>query len=991
MKLGNFKIGSQLLAGFALLLIFVILLGILSYRQTQRLHDQMGMIYNHPLQVRRALGHLNTEIMKIRMGTRDLLLASDHADEEKAMQSIAVARAHVMEQFAVLRQRSLGPQQNIDNAYNAFLEWETAREERHKLARSGKIEEARKNLFASNSIGILRNRMLASIQKIDNFSKDKGDSLYDTSKKLQSSLNMQLLAFICIILMFSILITYILLRNIRNPLIELTEAAIRFRGGDMTARSSYKSENELGVLSSSFNDLAESIQSNINMGKKISEISKIMFSEDDSRKFFKVTLSSILSHTDSQMAAVYLLNDDGKTYDYFESVGLSESMRKSFNAYGLEGEFGAALSSREIRHVKDIPSDTKFVFHTVNGNFVPREIITIPILSENEIIAIISTASIKKYSEESLELIRNIADALNARIERILAYRKIRKFSEKLEKQNRELEMQKQELASQSDELKTQNVELEMQKKQLGEVNRLKTIFLSNMSHELRTPLNSVIALSGVLSRRLTKKISDEEYSYIEVIERNGRHLLSLINDILDISRIEAGREDVETMEFNINDVIRDVVTMILPQAEHKNIQLLHSDSDTRLNIFSDSEKCRHILQNLISNAVKFTEYGKVEIKTEPTGENIEISVTDTGIGIPENYLPHIFDEFRQADGSTSRKFGGTGLGLAIAKKYAGLLGGNIRVKSIEGKGSEFILILPLKYSGETELTEQEINDHFPPTTELPETTTQEDHSSKTILLVEDSEPAIIQIRDFLEEKGYVVNVARGGNEALEAVKNNIPDGIILDLMMPGIDGFEVLRNLRETKQTLHTPVLILTAKHITRSELSFLKRNHIHQLIRKGDIKQNELLKIVKSMVYDNTSEQTAPQVKHTPPDREKPEILVVEDNPDNMITVKALLADDYTIIEAVDGNEGVEKAEKYKPDLILMDIALPGIDGIEAFRIIRNNIRLERIPVIALTASAMASERESILAHGFDAYIPKPIDEKFFFKTIKEVLYGK
>ena len=510
------------------------------------------------------------------------------------------------------------------------------------------------------------------------------------------------------------------------------------------------------------------------------------------------------------------------------------------------------------------------------------------------------------------------------------------------------------------------------------------------MSHELRTPLNSVIALSGVLNRRLANQIPEEEYSYIEVIERNGKLLLELINDVLDISRIESGHEEIEITKFNANNLIAEVVSMIHPQAKQKNIELLHTAGSSDLFITSDAGKCRHILQNLIGNAVKFTEKGKVEVVALQHDNNVTIGVTDTGIGISENHLPHIFDEFRQVDSSTSRRFGGTGLGLAIAKKYANLLGGTISVKSAPGKGSEFTLTLPLRYTAENRITEAETTTGFKNAIKQTLHKPVSGSSVKTILLVEDSEPAIIQIKDFLEESGYQILVAHDSGETLGIIAQTIPDAIILDLMMPGIDGFEVLKTLREAEQTTHIPVLILTAKHITNEELKFLKQNKIHQLIRKGDVGRDELLNAVATMVFPETVETVKPQMELQTIEG-KPVVLVVEDNSDNMLAVKALLADNYTVIEAVDGKAGVKMARKHKPNLILMDIELPGVNGIEAFKTIRKDARLQHIPVIALTASAMTSDRETILAYGFDAYIAKPIDETIFLIIINETLYGK
>jgi len=566
----------------------------------------------------------------------------------------------------------------------------------------------------------------------------------------------------------------------------------------------------------------------------------------------------------------------------------------------------------------------------------------------------------------------------------------MKEFSAQLELQNSELEAQKMELSSQSAELLQQNAELEMQKNQLDEVSRLKTNFLSNMSHELRTPLNSVIALSGVLNRRLANKIPEDEYSYIEVIERNGKHLLSLINDILDISRIEAGREEIEISAFNANSLIAELISIIKPQAELKNIKLSHKNGEARIFINSDEGKCRHVLQNLIGNAVKFTEKGQVTVSTTQTTRLIKISVTDTGIGIDPEHFAHIFDEFRQADGSTSRRFGGTGLGLAIAKKYANLLGGNIAVKSAPGEGSTFVLNLPVNYYQDS----QNIKIEAEPVSKFsrirPPIKTVANTTRKTILLVEDSHPAIVQMKDILEENSYTIEVATNGTEALEKLRTITPDAIILDLMMPGIDGFEVLKNIRSGTVTANIPVLILTAKHITKEDLKILKGNNIFELIQKGDVNRAELLHIVHQMTFAEMAKTRKPE-KEKQPFEGKPVVLVVEDNADNMLTVKALLDMDFTIIEAVNGKEAVVMAKEFIPHLILMDIALPEMDGIEAFRIIRNEARLHHIPIIALTASAMTSDREVIFAHGFDAYISKPIDENEFFKIIKTTLYGK
>ena len=841
--------------------------------------------------------------------------------------------------------------------------------------------------------------MLQKIRIIDNYSVQKGNLIYSKAQKLQKDLNNQVIMLSFVILLFILSVYFTLLRNIRKPLVMLTKITRRFDQGDLSARCTYQSDSEIGELSRSFNTLAENLQMTADLNVKIALLSDMMLIEDNVKEFFSITLKIMMDDTESEMAAVYLLSDDKKNYEHFLSIGLAERARKSFSATYLEGEFGNVIMSKKIQHIKNIPEETRYVFKTTSGNVIPKEIITVPILSGNEIIAIISLANIHPYSEQAIQLINKIHLTYCARVDKILAYEKIKSFSEALSAQNRELEEQKRELSVQSAELTEQNRELEMQKKMLHEANSLKTSFLSNMSHELRTPLNSVIALSGVLNRKLEGKIPGEEYSYLEVIERNGKNLLSLINNILDIARIESGREEIELSAFNLCNCVNEMIALIVPQTTGKNIRINKATGDCETLITSDETKIKHILQNLIGNAVKFTEEGEITIHMNKTIDEVSVTIKDTGIGIQADQLTHIFDEFRQGDGSTSRRFGGTGLGLSIAKKYANMLGGAITVESEPGSGSSFTLTLPLIYSGEYTQSIQEENIILKHESTRQEKQEQQsvDHS-KTILVVEDNESVVIQIKDFLEESGYMVIVARDGKEGLDIMNHIIPDAIILDLMMPGVDGFDVLRTIRNDERSLHIPVLILTAKHITKDDLKFLRENHIYQLIQKGDVKRDDLLRIVSGMVHkpvpapeSNAQHEVESKPKENKTEitpGEKPTILIVEDNPDNMIAVKALLSDKYTILEAKNASEGLEMAKNNMPNLVLMDISLPGTDGIEAFKMIREVPGLEHVPVVALTASALIEDRETILSHGFDGFLAKPIEENIFFETLKSLL---
>lgn len=989
MKVKNLKIGTQLLLGFACMLVFVVLLGLVALFDSNKIHQQTDLIYNHPLKVRRAIGALEADILTMRLGTRDLMLAVNDSERSEANRMIEVAAENAREKFGILKTQYLGPVTHVDEAYNAFIRWESDRRENLKLAEAGNIEKVKKSFSSTGEVGKLRDDMLQKIKIIDDFALNKTDALYSNSDKIKDSLTLRLVLLVASVLLLMAFISFWLIRSIRKPLKEMTSATDQFNEGNLDIRSKYLSGNEFGVLSSSFNSLADRVQFNLTLNDKSASIASAMLGEDDPRKFFSITLSALLKNTNSQMAAVYLLSADRKTFDYFESIGTCTLAKQSFSADGTEGEFGAVLAEKKIIHITNIHASTFCTFPTVSGEFIPRAIVTIPIIDVDKVVAVISISSLNDFSTLSIKLLNDTWAILNARINGVLAFKKILDFSAKLDMQNKELEQQSKEMTMQADELKEYNLELEIQKKQLNEANQLKSAFLSNMSHELRTPLNSVIALSGVLNRRLKNQISDDEYSYLGIIEKNGKQLLSLINDILDLSRIEAGKEETNWSKFMIQQVINGIIDTLSPLSAEKGITLLSSVQEGLPAIVSDMPKLHHILQNIMGNAVKFTEAGSVEVTAELKNGKLQIAVKDTGIGIAAEHLPYIFDEFRQVDGRSSRKFGGTGLGLAIAQKYTKLLHGSIEVSSTEGVGTLFVITLPEKphYYKNADVTTA-ISSPVYANNLNPETTNNT--VGKTILLVEDSEPQIIQLNDILKEAGYQILVARNGKEALEAIQKTMPDAMILDLMMPEVDGFDVLRSIRSQKETCQIPVLILTAKHVTKEELSFLTSNHVYQLIQKGDVNRAELLahvgKMLQPPIIVNTAEVV---VTHKSKEiTDKATIVLIEDNDDNTTTVKALIDGKHHLFTAADGQNGLDLVKTVNPHLILLDISLPGMDGFEVLKAIKNNEDFKHIPVIALTARAMKGDREDLLEYGFDDYISKPIDALLFEKIILAIL---
>ena len=808
-----------------------------------------------------------------------------------------------------------------------------------------------------------------------------------------------------------VFIVFWIIRRITKPIVEMNITTSKIKDGDYSVRTFVESSDELASLSESINEMAKSIESRVVTQKAVVAISETIIAQSSMHQFGSDILKELMTITGANMSTFYILNEVTSEYEHFTSVGANIELLKPFNVENPEGEFGNAISTRSIYYLRNIQEDTIIKYKTTAGSIIPKEIITIPIIIENTVVAIISLVNINKFSKESYDVLNQSWTAINTSYSNLLSNERTRIFAQQLTDSNQQLEAQTEELQDQaeemqdqaeelqrtSDELQEQNIELDTQKKQVESANKLKSEFLSNMSHELRTPLNSIMALSRVLIVQAKDKLSDEENDYLEIVERNGKNLLALINDILDLSKIEAGKMDILAGPVSIGTLVRIVKENMQSLAVEKGLALNLKVSGDLPKVVTDESKIHQALLNIVSNAVKFTEKGSVDILVEQSSENIIVQVEDSGIGISKEMLPHIFDEFRQVDGTSSRKYEGTGLGLAIASKLLNVLGGSISVQSEFNKGTVFTITIPIKWhegnsspnifdddsvSEESKDNETDIFQGIP-----------KNISETTILIVEDNKDAVIQLHAILDNEGYHIMIAENGQEALEIVEHKIPDGIILDLMMPGIDGFEVLDKLRSSEKTKNIPVLILTAKDLSKKELSKLKSNNIQQLIQKGDIDIDGLLSKVRLMHGYGKKPEVKKKRKKVKKEKTNssvnlPKVLVVEDNADNMITIKAILGDNFNISEAVNGEQGLMIAQSQSFDLILLDMSLPKLDGEDMISILKNDNTTSDITIIAVTAQAMKGDKEKFLKAGCDAYVSKPVDPDILLAEIERLL---
>jgi signal transduction histidine kinase len=857
MMISDLKIGTQLRLGLGTILLITAGLAVITGQATDNLWQQTALMYEHPLKTRRAVGNFETDVLRINNGMSNLLLAENDAEFETTLQSIAVIQTDAFHHLTLLRSSYLGSPEDIQALHDGLVQWSVSRAETIQLLRNGNRSAANARTKLGGASDIHVSKLLTKTRTVIDAARNNADEIYLKSQAQNELIDRQILVVLIGVALLTWLTFWFLLKGVRDPLAKLAQATEHFRQGKLDGRITHTSGNEFGALGSSFNAMADAIQMEMQINGQAAQLAGVMLQEEEVKSFCRELLRTLLTHNQAQVGVVYFLNEEQTFFEHFESIGLSANARTAFSATAREGEFGMLLATNQIQHIRDIPADSHFTFFTASGDFQPRELLTIPILAKQNIVAVIALASIHRFDEASIRLIHGIQNVLSARMNGVLEFRKVKDLATQLNERNSELDAQRRQLSMQAIALNQQNMDLTQQKLEIVEANRLKSVFLSSMSHELRTPLNSVIALTGVLRRRLSKSIADDENNYLEVIERNGKHLLTLINDILDLSRIESGREALKIRQFAVPQLINELLDMLAVQAQEKGIALINQTARDLPLMTSDPTKCRHIVQNLLANAVKFTEQGHVSISAEVAGEPAElrIAVIDTGIGIGAEAQSYIFDEFRQVDQGNSRKYAGTGLGLAIAKKYAQLLGGDIQVVSAPQRGSTFTLRLPL------------------------------------LLSLADSQPE-------------------------PATDSNVP---------------------------AHNP------------------QRPTGALLTTGQRRASNIGKTV---------------------------VLVVDDNPDSLLATKTLLGERYQVLEARDGQAGLEQARNHRPDIILMDISMPVMDGIQALQAIRADITLNRTRVIALTASAMMDDKETILAHGFDAYLTKPLDTELLQQALCDVL---
>ncbi|MDF0677186.1 MAG: response regulator [Nitrospira sp.] len=744
-------------------------------------------------------------------------------------------------------------------------------------------------------------------------------------------------------------------------------------------------------------------------------------------------LGTIAKYLDAPAGALFIEN--GPTFRRTATYGVPADARLPLEVRSGDGLLGRALVEQKVIVVPDV-SEGYLTIGSSLGRSAPRHLLIAPLAVERSIKAVLELGFLHPVNESDKEFVTRVSESIAVAIRSAQVRVHIQELLEETQRQAEELQAQSEELRAANEELtersasledsharleeqtvmlEAQNDELiraksdvEAQARELEQAGRYKSEFLANMSHELRTPLNASLILARQLSDNADGNLTPEQVAYARNIESAGRDLLALINEVLDLAKVEAGRMEVQPLPVCLAALAQHVTAMFQPVAEDKDLSLRVRLADGMPEtIETDQQRLEQILNNLLSNAIKFTEQGEVRLEVGRASDGrIAFAVRDTGIGITDHQHQAIFEPFRQADGTTNRKYGGTGLGLSIARKFTRLLGGEIRLTSAPGQGSTFTVLLPERYKAVSEPGRTSVSggpegqfaltvpdsshgrEADPGHARIPDDRERLSGDRRVVLIVEDDPTQREAITALLTSRDVETVGVGTAADCFERLCATTFDCMVLDLSLPDEKGYALLETLSHEDRYSCPPVIIYTGRELSPDEEQRLRRYAKSIVIKDAKSPErllDEVTLFLHQVVADLPPVQQALLTRARCGDAalEGARLLVVEDDVRTVFALMSLLEPRGAEVqvarngrEALTVLEGSLQPDGAPIDLVLMDIMMPEMDGLTAMREIRKRPEWRHLPIIALTSMAMKADRLQALTAGANDYMAKPVD---------------
>lgn len=853
-KKRKWGIGFKITSGYIILIICLIVSALVLNNQITSLQSERNGVIKYDSQMRMMSNNLERQILNMESSLQRYLITDDETHLDKFNEELATWEASYEELSTIVQDFSSG-QEQLEVIHSGIEDW------------INNIGQPLLNaILANNNEEILStfDGMQSSVaisdlqQKFTAFRTFETDAIQVKVAELNdqnTALTYSLFGILTLIATATIIIFTIISRNIAGSINEVTDAIqdMNASDGKVRKRITAKTNDEVKDLVLATNSLLTTLENRQWFQTNLAEVVTAYQGVDTLDELGEVLLNSLTTRTHSVYGAFYI--QDIRNKNKFNKIA---AFAETGDNVGRESfEVGQGFIGQSVKEKRILSYDNKDnSFHyleTALGNIPISNGIIVPVFFGQEVVAVFELASLKPYSQLHRDLIKEVVVHLGVTINSIIGRMEVirllnesQAMTEELQVQSEELQTQSEELKMQTEELTTINerleertrdaeqkthelekvqVELRQSAEQLRQSSNYKSEFLANMSHELRTPLNSILILSEMLAENHENHLSDDELEYAKVIHDSGEDLLNLINDILDLSKVEAGKMDLWFREMDVYEIPQHIQNLFMPIANQKGLELSVDVANDLAEIFhTDVKRFHQVLNNLLSNALKFTEEGSVTVKVDraritPAMRQlsdtwITVSVTDTGIGIPKNKQNIVFESFQQADGATVRKYGGTGLGLSICREVTKLLGGWITLSSTEGQGSTFTVYLPSLPDGNAAQTNIAVQEAVYTDTAPAMGVSKSIFDEKHILIVDDDYRNIYALRQALEHKGVHILEASNGVECLNILQTATRvDAVLMDIMMPEMDGYETMERIRKDLQLHELPIIALTAK----------------------------------------------------------------------------------------------------------------------------------------------------------------------------------